>query len=130
MSDTSAVMSWLLAKVARVAIGASVRSTVTPYIADMAGKCACGMQARQLIQLGKQQEKLLVNKSAGSGLASQVNKVVGDDEHLQAHVAVLEAQHDSMLHELQNAAALQVMLHTTKLPGLLWLYVAVVLPRL
>ena len=85
----------------------------------MAHKHACGMQARQVIQLGKQQEELLGAKSTQSRLARQVNKVLGDYQHLEAHVAAVEAQRDNMLHELQNAAALQVTLHTSKLPMLL-----------
>ena len=77
------------------------------------------MQAWQVNQLGKQQEELLATKSGRSRLASQVDKVLAHNEHLEAHVAALEAQRDNMLHELQIAAALQVTLHTTKLPGLL-----------
>ena len=69
-----------------------------------------------MIQLGQQQEELLAVKSARSRLGSQANKVLGDNEYLEAHVAALEAQRDNMLHELQSAAALQVTLHTT------WLY--------
>lgn len=61
-------------------------------------------------------------KSTQSRLASQVNKVLGDNEHLEAHVAALEAQRDGMLHELQHAAALQVTFHTIKLPVLLCMY--------
>lgn len=74
----------------------------------MANKHVFGLQARQEIQLGQQQQELFAMNGAQSRLASQVNMLLGDNEHLEAHVAALEVQRDNMLHELQTAAILQV----------------------
>lgn len=81
----------------------------------MANKHVYGIQAMQDIQLAKQQEELFATKGAQSRLASQLNKVLGENESLEAHVAALEVQRDNMLHELQAAALLQVMPNITKL---------------
>lgn len=119
MSDAVTVMSWLLlqhrhnltctSQAPFVTSDAQLRS----YLAHVANKHVCGLQARQEMQLGKQQEELFAMKGARSRLVSQINILLGDNEHLEAHVAALEGQRDNMLHELWSAAMLQVILRVT-----------------
>lgn len=82
-------------------------------LAHVANKHFCGLQARQEIQLGEQQEELFAMQGARARLASQISMLMGANENLEDHVAALEVQRDNMLHELQTAALLQVMLHIT-----------------
>lgn len=71
----------------------------------MATKCEWGMQAQQLIQLGEQQDELVVERNR---LARDVNIAMETNESLEAQVAALEQQRDNMQDQLQTAAVLQV----------------------